>query len=197
MFRSTSLFIGTSFTVTVFTIFAASNVDSIVGIPHKIYSLHRILIHIKSWSLFFLLQVECRLEHYASCYFLRSLGLGLPTQYACRPIRLRRRNGEEASPFRSLLPLDTEINFTNFTNDLFVKCAHLHPGYVGNLVTVFRYYISIGTSLDYLIFPFCLLISFIHIHLHLYFGNTCYLFLVFHEIGWRNSKWPKRFCKIF
>ena len=35
MFRSASLFIGTSFTVAVFTIFATSNVDSIVGIPHK------------------------------------------------------------------------------------------------------------------------------------------------------------------
>ena len=34
MFRSASLFIGTSFTVAVFTIFATSNVDSIVGIPH-------------------------------------------------------------------------------------------------------------------------------------------------------------------
>ena len=51
MFRSASLFIGTSFTVAVFTIFATSNVDSIVGIPHKIYSLQRILIHIKRWSL--------------------------------------------------------------------------------------------------------------------------------------------------
>ena len=46
MFRSASLFIGTSFTVTVFTIFATSNVDSIVGIPHKIYSMQS-LIHIK------------------------------------------------------------------------------------------------------------------------------------------------------
>ena len=35
MFRSASLFIGTSFTVPVFTVFATSNVDSIVGIPHK------------------------------------------------------------------------------------------------------------------------------------------------------------------
>ena len=51
MFRSASLFIGTSFTVAVFTIFATSNVDSIVGIPHKIYSMQRILIHIKSRSL--------------------------------------------------------------------------------------------------------------------------------------------------
>ena len=51
MFRSASLFIGTSFTVAVFTIFATSNVDLIVGIPHKIYSMQRILIHIKSWSL--------------------------------------------------------------------------------------------------------------------------------------------------
>ena len=33
MFRSASLFIGTSFTVAVFTTFATSNVDSIVGIP--------------------------------------------------------------------------------------------------------------------------------------------------------------------
>ena len=48
MFRSTSLFIGTSFTVAVFTIFATSNVDSIVGVPHKIYSMQRILIHIKN-----------------------------------------------------------------------------------------------------------------------------------------------------
>ena len=59
------------------------------------------------------LQVECRLEHYASCHFLGSLGLGLPTQYACRHIWPSRRNGEEVSPFRDLLPLDTEINFTN------------------------------------------------------------------------------------
>ena len=44
MFRSASLFIGTSFTVAVFTLFATSNVDSIVGIPHKIYSMQRILI---------------------------------------------------------------------------------------------------------------------------------------------------------
>ena len=66
MFRSTSLFIGTSFTVAVFTIFATSNVDSIVGISHKIYSMQRILIHIKA--------------------------------------------------------------------NLFVKCAHLHPGYAANLV---------------------------------------------------------------
>ena len=51
MFRSASLFIGTSFTVAVFTIFVTSNVDSIVGIPHKIYSMQRILIHIKSRSL--------------------------------------------------------------------------------------------------------------------------------------------------
>ena len=35
MFRNASLFIGTSFTVAVFTIFATSNVDSFVGIPHK------------------------------------------------------------------------------------------------------------------------------------------------------------------
>ena len=48
MFRSASLFIGTSFTVVVFTIFAASNVDSIVGIPHKINSMQRILIHLKN-----------------------------------------------------------------------------------------------------------------------------------------------------
>ena len=47
MFRSASLFIGTSFTVAVFTIFATSNVDSIVGIPHKIYSTQRISIHNK------------------------------------------------------------------------------------------------------------------------------------------------------
>ena len=51
MFRSASLFIGTSFTVAVFTIFATPNVDSIVGILHKIYSMQRILIHIKSQSL--------------------------------------------------------------------------------------------------------------------------------------------------
>ena len=59
------------------------------------------------------LQVERRLEHYASCRFLGSLGLGLPTHYACRPIWPSRRNGEEAGPFRDLLPLDTEIDFTN------------------------------------------------------------------------------------
>ena len=51
MFRSASLFIGTSFTVAVFAIFATSNVYSIVGIPHKIYSMQKILIHIKSRSL--------------------------------------------------------------------------------------------------------------------------------------------------
>ena len=51
MFRSASLFIGTSFTLAIFTIFVTSNVDSIVGIPHKIYSMRRILIHIKSRSL--------------------------------------------------------------------------------------------------------------------------------------------------
>ena len=48
MFRSASLFIATYFTVAVFTIFATSNVDSIVGILHKIYIMQRILIHIKS-----------------------------------------------------------------------------------------------------------------------------------------------------
>ena len=74
MFRSASLFIGTSFTIAVFTIFATSNIDSIVGIPHKIYSMQRILTHIKSRS------------------------------------------------------------------DLFVKCAHLHPGYAANLVARSRYY---------------------------------------------------------
>ena len=37
MFRSASLFIGTSFTVAVFTIFATSNVDSIVGIPTALW----------------------------------------------------------------------------------------------------------------------------------------------------------------
>ena len=47
MFSSASLFIGTYFTVAVFTIFATSNVASIVGIPHKSYSMQRILIHIK------------------------------------------------------------------------------------------------------------------------------------------------------
>ena len=72
MFRSASLFIGTSFTVVVFTIFATSNVDSIVGIDNKIYSMQRILIHIKA--------------------------------------------------------------------DLFVKCAHLHPGYAANLVARSRFY---------------------------------------------------------
>ena len=41
MFRSASLFIGPSFTVAVFTIFATSNVDSIVSIPHKIYSIQK------------------------------------------------------------------------------------------------------------------------------------------------------------
>ena len=51
MFRSASLVIDTSFTVAVFTIFATSNVDLIVGIPHKIYSMQRILIHIISRSL--------------------------------------------------------------------------------------------------------------------------------------------------
>ena len=50
MFKSASLFIGTSFAIAVFTIFATSNV-SIVGIPHKIYSMTKILIHIKSWFL--------------------------------------------------------------------------------------------------------------------------------------------------
>ena len=72
MFRNPSLFIGTSFTVAVFTIFATSNVHSIVGIPPKIYSMQIILIHIKA--------------------------------------------------------------------DLFVKCAHLHPGYAANLVARSRYY---------------------------------------------------------
>ena len=51
MFRSASLFIGTSSTVAVFTTLATSNVDSIVGIPHKIYSMQRILNHIKNRSL--------------------------------------------------------------------------------------------------------------------------------------------------
>ena len=72
MLRSASLFIGPSDTVAVFTIFATSNVDSMVGIPHKIYSMQRILIHIKG--------------------------------------------------------------------DLFVKCAHLHPGYARNLVARSQYY---------------------------------------------------------
>ena len=83
-------------------------------------SLHRILfcvpgdINVSETAMVSLwLQVECRLERYASCHFLGSLGLGLPTQYACRPIWPRRRNGEEASPFRDLFPLDTEMNFTN------------------------------------------------------------------------------------
>ena len=48
MFRSASFFIGTSFTVAVFTIFATSNVDSIVGVPRKIYSMQRILINKKA-----------------------------------------------------------------------------------------------------------------------------------------------------
>ena len=48
MFRSASLFIGTSSTVAVFTIFATSNVNSTVGIPHKIYSMQRILIHTRT-----------------------------------------------------------------------------------------------------------------------------------------------------
>ena len=48
MFRSASLFIGTSFTVAVFIIFATLNVDSIVGIPQKTYSMKRILINIKT-----------------------------------------------------------------------------------------------------------------------------------------------------
>ena len=47
MFRSALSFIGTSLTVVVFTIFATSNVDSIVGTPHKTYSMQKILIHIK------------------------------------------------------------------------------------------------------------------------------------------------------
>ena len=51
MFRSASLFIGTSFTIAVFVIFATSSVDSVVGIPYKMYSMQRILIHIKSRSL--------------------------------------------------------------------------------------------------------------------------------------------------
>ena len=51
MFRSASLFIGTSFTVAVFAIFATSNVDSNVGVLRKRYSMQRILIHIKSRSL--------------------------------------------------------------------------------------------------------------------------------------------------
>ena len=69
MFRSASLFIGTSFTVAVFTIFATSNVDSIVGTPHKIYSMQRILIHIKSRSL-----VKCAHLHpgYAANLVARS-----------------------------------------------------------------------------------------------------------------------------
>ena len=48
MFKSAWLFIGTSYTVAVFTIFATSNVDPIVGIPHNIYSMQKILIHIKT-----------------------------------------------------------------------------------------------------------------------------------------------------
>ena len=67
MFRSASLFIGTSFTAAVFTIFATSYVDSIVGIPYKKYSMQK-------------------------------------------------------------------------KNDLFVKCAHLHPGHAENLVARSRYY---------------------------------------------------------
>ena len=48
MFRSASLFIGTSLTVAVFTTFATSNIDSIAGIHHKIYSMQGILIQMKS-----------------------------------------------------------------------------------------------------------------------------------------------------
>ena len=51
MFKTASLFIGASFTVAVFTIFAISNVESIVGIPHKMSSIQKNLIHIKSPSL--------------------------------------------------------------------------------------------------------------------------------------------------
>ena len=46
MFRSASLFTGTSVTVAVFTKFATSNADSIVGIHQKIYSIQNMLIHI-------------------------------------------------------------------------------------------------------------------------------------------------------
>ena len=62
MFRSASLVIGTSFTVVVCTIFATSTVDSIVGIPYKIYSMQRILIHIKT-DLF----VKCAHLHPGYC----------------------------------------------------------------------------------------------------------------------------------
>ena len=60
---------GTTFTVAVFTIFATSNVDSIVGIPHKKYSMQRILIHIKTY-----LFVECAHLHpgYAANLVARS-----------------------------------------------------------------------------------------------------------------------------
>ena len=42
------LFIGTSLTVYLFNIIATSNIDLIVSILHKIYSMQRILIHIKN-----------------------------------------------------------------------------------------------------------------------------------------------------
>ena len=59
MFKSASLFIGTSFTVAVFTIFATSNVDSIVGIrpppppppPPNIFNAKNIDPHKKRISL--------------------------------------------------------------------------------------------------------------------------------------------------
>ena len=51
MFRSASLSIGTSFTVAVFTIFATSNVDSIVGIPHNIFNAKNFSPHKKLISL--------------------------------------------------------------------------------------------------------------------------------------------------
>ena len=88
MFRCASLSIGTFFTVAVFTIFATSNVDLVVGIPHKMYTMQRILIHIKA--------------------------------------------------------------------DLFVNCAHLHPGYAANLVAISRYYhchwsVLLGNCTSYII----------------------------------------------
>ena len=51
MFRSASLFVGTSFPVAVFIIYATSNVDSIVGFPHKIYSMQNFNQHKKPISL--------------------------------------------------------------------------------------------------------------------------------------------------
>ena len=105
LYRSASLFIGTSFTVANFTIFATSNVDSIVGIPHKIYSMQRILICIK--------------------------------------------------------------------NDLFVKCAHLHPGYAANLVARERYYhchwtLSKMTLFSVIVCNIAVIFIFLQLNYHLF-----------------------------